>query len=104
MSVFRSLKSMFGAEAEYQLREQGYLLLATPETQTILAENVALQQSMGADIAVLNGERLARAASPGGIVARGCAKRARAGSDPPSLASLFRKAAQQRGVHDGGRH
>ena len=56
LSVFRSLKSMFGADADVGFREQGYLLLATPETQAMLAENVALQQSMGADIALLDGD------------------------------------------------
>ena len=33
LSVFRSLKAMFGADADVGFREQGYLLLATPETQ-----------------------------------------------------------------------
>ena len=34
LSVFRSLKAMFGADADVGFREQGYLLLATPETQS----------------------------------------------------------------------
>jgi FAD-dependent oxidoreductase domain-containing protein 1 len=101
LSVFRSLKSMFGAEADVGFREQGYLLLATPDTQTILAENVALQQSMGADIELLDGERLARLfpwQATDGIAAGGYGRTGEGWFDPPSLAGLFRKAAQQRGV------
>ena len=44
---------MFGADADVGFREQGYLIMAAPEAQALLAENVALQQSMGADIALL---------------------------------------------------
>jgi glycine/D-amino acid oxidase-like deaminating enzyme len=60
LSVFRSLKAMLGADADVGFREQGYLLLASPETQPILAENVALQRSSGADIELLDGDGLAQ--------------------------------------------
>jgi FAD-dependent oxidoreductase domain-containing protein 1 len=101
LSVFRSLKSMFGADADVGFREQGYLLLATSDTQAILGENVALQQSMGADIALLEGGDLARDfpwLAVDGIAAGGYGRTGEGWFDPPSLASLFRKAAQQRGV------
>ena len=101
LSVFRSLKSMFGADADVGFREQGYLLLATPETRAILAENVALQQSMGADIELLDGDGLARQFSwlaTDGVAAGGYGRTGEGWFDPPSLAALFRKAAQQRGV------
>ena len=92
---------MFGADADAGFREQGYLLLATPETQAILAENVALQQSMGADIELLDGERMARLfpwLATDGLAAGGYGRTGEGWFDPPSLAGLFRKAAQQRGV------
>ena len=58
--MFRRLRTIFGAEADVAFREQGYLIMATPEGQPLLAENVALQQSMGADIALLGAADLTR--------------------------------------------
>jgi FAD-dependent oxidoreductase domain-containing protein 1 len=101
LSVFRSLKAMFGADADVGFREQGYLLLAAPETQPILAENVALQQSSGGDIELLDGDGLAQRFPwlvTDGLAAGAYGRTGEGWFDPPSLASLFRKAAQQRGV------
>jgi FAD-dependent oxidoreductase domain-containing protein 1 len=101
LSVFRSLKAMFGADADVGFREQGYLLLASPETQPILAENVALQRSSGADIELLDGDGLAQRFAwlvTDGLAAGAYGRTGEGWFDPPSLASLFRKAAQQRGV------
>ena len=102
LAVFRSLKAMFGADADVGFREQGYLLLATPEAQAILAENVALQQSMGADIELLDGAGLARTlplaggrrASPPAA----SAGRARAGSTRPASPPCSARRPRQRGV------
>ena len=47
LGMFRRLRTIFGAEADVAFREQGYLIMATPEGQALLAENVALQQSHG---------------------------------------------------------
>ena len=49
LGMFRRLKTMFGADADVGFREQGYLLLAGEEGETVLAENVRLQQSLNAD-------------------------------------------------------
>jgi glycine/D-amino acid oxidase-like deaminating enzyme len=101
LSVFRSLKAMFGADADVDFREQGYLLLATPQTRPLLADNVALQQSMGADIALLERDALARQfpwLMADGLAVGGFGRSGEGWFDPPSLAALFRKAAQARGV------
>jgi FAD-dependent oxidoreductase domain-containing protein 1 len=101
LSVFRSLKEMFGADADVGFREQGYLLLAAPETQSILAENVAVQQAADGDIVLLDPTGLA-ARFPwlvtDGVAAGAYGRSGEGWFDPPSLAALFRKAAQQRGV------
>jgi FAD-dependent oxidoreductase domain-containing protein 1 len=101
LSVFRQLKAMFGAEADVGFREQGYLLLAAPATQPILAENVALQRSMRADIELLDSDGLAKRfpwLGTDGLAAGAHGRTGEGWFDPPSLAALFRKAAQQRGV------
>jgi FAD-dependent oxidoreductase domain-containing protein 1 len=101
LEVFRSLKAMFGAEADVGFREQGYLLLATPDSRAVLAENVALQQSRGADIVLLETEALAQPfpwLATDGLAASSFGRTGEGWFDPPSLAALFRKAAQSRGV------
>jgi len=101
LSVFRSLKVMFGAEADVGFREQGYLLLAAPDTRSILAENVAVQHSMGGDIELLDTAGLARRFAwlvTEGVAAGAYGRSGEGWFDPPSLAALLRKAAQQRGV------
>ena len=72
LGMFRRLKAIFGAEADVAFREQGYLIMATPEGQALLAENVALQQSMGADIALLDAADLAAPISLACDGWRGC--------------------------------
>ena len=92
---------MFGADADVGFREQGYLIMASPEARSVLAENVALQQSMRADIELLEAPSW-RGASPGwrrtGVAAAGFGRSGEGWFDPPSLAALFRKAAKARGV------
>jgi glycine/D-amino acid oxidase-like deaminating enzyme len=101
VATFRRLKALFGAEADVSFREQGYLILGSAEDAGILGDNVALQRSMGADIALLDAA---------GLTARFpwlAADRLAAGAfgrsgegwfDPPSLAALFRKAAVAAGA------
>ena len=72
LGMFRRLKAIFGAEADVAFREQGYLIMATPDGQPLLAKNVALQQSMGADIALLGAADLARRFSLACDGWRGC--------------------------------
>ena len=75
--------------------------MATPEGSALLAENVALQQSMGADILLLEAPELTRRfpwAATAGIAAAGFGRSGEGWFDPPSLASLMRDAAKARGV------
>src|SRR5262245_27399570 len=54
LSLFRRLKTVFGADADVSFREQGYLIMAGEAGRSMLAENVALQRSMQADIELLD--------------------------------------------------
>jgi glycine/D-amino acid oxidase-like deaminating enzyme len=67
----------------------------------VLAENVALQQSMGADIALLDPAGLTARfpwIAVDGLVAGAFGQSGEGWFDPPSLAALFRKAAVAAGV------
>ena len=101
LGIFRRLKAIFGAEADVAFREQGYLITATPEGQPLLCENVALQQSMGADIALLGAADLASAfpwLATDGVAAAGFGRTGEGWFDPTSFAALLRKAATANGV------
>jgi sarcosine oxidase len=101
LSLFRGLKTTFGADADVAFREQGYLIMASPEARSVLAENVALQQSMHAGIELLEAPELARLfpwLSNDGVAAAGFGRSGEGWFDPPSLASLMRNAARARGV------
>jgi len=106
LGLFRRLRTIFGAEADVAFREQGYLIMATPEGQPLLSENVALQQSMGADIALLGALDLTRAfpwLAVDGVAAAGFGRNGEGWFDPASFAALLRKAATENGaviVHD----
>ncbi len=101
LSLFRRLETTFGANADVGFREQGYLIMATPEGRALLAENVALQQSMGAGIVLLEAPELVQRfpwAATEGVAAAGFGRSGEGWFDPPSLASLLRDAAKARGV------
>jgi FAD-dependent oxidoreductase domain-containing protein 1 len=101
LDLFRNIKEVFGPDADVGFREQGYLILASEAARGVLAENVALQQSMSADIALGEPAELARLypwLSPEGIAAGGYSRSGEGWYDPPSLAALFRQAAKARGV------
>ena len=101
LALFRRLETEFGAGADVGFREQGYLIMASAEARSVLAENVALQQSMHADIELLEASELARRfawLAPDGVAAAGFGRSGEGWFDPPSLASLFRNAAKARGV------
>jgi sarcosine oxidase len=106
LATIRSLKAQFGADADVAFREQGYLILASAGGKALLAENVALQRSLGADIALLGAAELATRfpwLSAEGVAAGSFGERGEGWFDPVSLASLFRKAAVARGavvMHD----
>lgn len=101
LGMFRRLRTLFGADADVAFREQGYLITATPEGRPVLAGNVALQQSMEADIVLLGPQDLARMfpwLSPEGIAAAAFGQSGEGWFDPTSLAALLRKAAVANGV------
>ena len=101
LALFRGLETTFGAGSDVGFREQGYLIMASPEARTVLAENVALQQSMHADIELVEGPQLAQRfpwIATEGVAAAGLGRSGEGWFDPPSLASLFRNAAKARGV------
>ena len=82
-------------------REHGYLIMASAEGAPQLAENVALQQSMGADIALLAAPALGVRfpwLSAAGVAAGGLGLTGEGWFDPTSLANLFRKSAVAQGA------
>jgi FAD-dependent oxidoreductase domain-containing protein 1 len=101
LALFRDLETTFGAGSDVSFREQGYLIMASPEARTVLAENVALQRSMHADIELVDGPQLTGRfpwIATEGVAAAGLGRSGEGWFDPPSLASLFRDAAKARGV------
>jgi glycine/D-amino acid oxidase-like deaminating enzyme len=50
---FSEIKAEYGAEAEVGLVERGYAIMASPQAANVLRANVALQKSLGADVAML---------------------------------------------------
>jgi FAD-dependent oxidoreductase domain-containing protein 1 len=101
LSLFRRLKTVFGAEADVAFREQGYLIMASADGQPLLAENVKLQQSMGADIALIGAPEMARRfpwLATDGVEAAGVGVSGEGWFDPMSLANLFRKSAVANGT------
>jgi glycine/D-amino acid oxidase-like deaminating enzyme len=96
LATFRRLAALFGAEADVGFREQGYLILASADDAPLLAENVAWQQSMGADIACLGPAELAARfpwLATDGVAAAGFGQSGEGWFDPMSLANLLRNAA-----------
>lgn len=106
LETIRNLKARFGDGADVAFREQGYLILASADGAGLLADNVALQRSMGADIALLKPTELAARfpwLSTEGVAAGAFGQSGEGWFDPPSLGTLFRKAAVAAGavvIHD----
>lgn len=101
LAIFRRLKTLFGADADVAFRERGYLILASADGAKALGENIALQQSMGADVALMDpADLMARFPwlSADGVAAGSLGLSGECWFDPPSLAALFRKAATTAGA------
>jgi glycine/D-amino acid oxidase-like deaminating enzyme len=102
LSLVRSLQEEFGPEADVSFREQGYLLLATPEGREALAANVAVQQKAKADIHLLSQDELRRRfpwLNCDGIAVGSYGASGEGWLDPVSWMTLLRKGAIARGVH-----
>jgi glycine/D-amino acid oxidase-like deaminating enzyme len=101
LSLVRNLRTLFDCDADVAFREQGYLITASDDGCAILANNVILQRSMGADIVLLDRDALARRfpwLNTNGIAAGSFGQSGEGWLDPVSLMTLFRKAAQAKGV------
>jgi glycine/D-amino acid oxidase-like deaminating enzyme len=101
LDLFRRLQEVFGADADVAFREQGYLIMAGPDGLPVLTENVALQRSAGADIALLDADALARRfpwLATAGVAAGGFGQSGEGWFDPPSFAALMRGVAVANGV------
>jgi glycine/D-amino acid oxidase-like deaminating enzyme len=101
LALLRNLKSEFGEGADVGFREQGYLILATPQGHEVLEGNVALQRREGADIALLDPAALSQRFAwldVAGLAAGAFGRSGEGWIDPPSLMMLLKKAAQAEGV------
>jgi FAD-dependent oxidoreductase domain-containing protein 1 len=101
LNIIRNLKSEFGPDADVGFKEQGYLVMASEQSVSVLEENAALQNSMGADTVLLRGNELA-ASFPhinfDGIAMASFGRTGEGWFDPYQFLHLFRKAAIARGV------
>jgi len=101
LTLLRNLKAVFGADADVGFKEQGYLILASPEGEGILSDNVRLQQAHGASVECLDAARLAGQfpwLTVDGVAAGAFGSKGEGWLDPVILTTLFRKAAEAAGV------
>jgi FAD-dependent oxidoreductase domain-containing protein 1 len=101
LDLLRNLKARFGPGADIAFREQGYLILASPEGRSVLARNVDLQRSKGAEIELLDGAGIAQEfpwIAVDGIAAGSIGRSGEGWIDPVSLMTLLRRSATERGV------
>lgn len=101
LSVFRDLKTRFGADADISFVEKGYLLLAGPDGHERLAANHAIQVGEGADVGLMTPSQLAARfpwLSTEGLSAGGLGLSGEGWFDAHALLSLMRRAARDRGV------
>jgi glycine/D-amino acid oxidase-like deaminating enzyme len=101
LALLRELKDRFGSDADVSFREQGYLLLASEGGRGVLADNVRLQRSMGADTHLLDVSALAERfpwLACEGLAAGSFGVRGEGWMDPVALMTLLRQGAQAGGV------
>jgi FAD-dependent oxidoreductase domain-containing protein 1 len=58
LKLVRKLKQEFGPDADIGFKEQGYLVMASEASVSVLEENAKLQVSMGADTVLLSKSEL----------------------------------------------
>jgi glycine/D-amino acid oxidase-like deaminating enzyme len=101
LTLLRNLEAVFGPDADVGFREQGYLILASPEGDTILNDNVRLQQSHGANVERYAADTLATHfpwLAIDGVAAGSFGRKGEGWVDPVALTTLYRKAAEAAGV------
>jgi len=101
LGLFRRLKEEFGADADIGFRENGYLILASPDGAPILEQNHAVQAAEGADIVLENPAALQSRfpwLSTEGIVAGAFGRSGEGWFDAHAYLQLFRRALKTRDV------
>ncbi len=101
LKLLRSLQEKHGPAAEVSFREYGYLVLASPEGLPVLKDNIALQQSMGADIVLLDPAGIAAQfpwVSTEGLAGAGFGRTGEGWVDPWAWMNRMKAIARERGV------
>ncbi len=101
MRLLKGLKEEFGPEADVSYREYGYLIMASAEGETLLRQNSALQNSLGASTLVLRPDEIRQRfpwITTDGVAAAAFGSKGDGWVDPWSLMALMRKGAQARGA------
>jgi glycine/D-amino acid oxidase-like deaminating enzyme len=101
LKLVRNLKQEFGRDADVGFKEQGYLVMASAASASVLQENAKLQQAMGADTVLLSAEELPKRfpyMNFEGIAAASFGQSGEGWFDPYQLMNLVRKAAIARDV------
>lgn len=98
---FTGIKQAYGPEADVGLVERGYAIMASAEGERVLGANIALQQSLGADVELLGRDAL-RVRFPwlavDDLSGAGWGRSGEGWVDPHAHLSLMRKRAIAEGV------
>jgi glycine/D-amino acid oxidase-like deaminating enzyme len=101
LNLIKDLKLEFGPDADIGFKERGYLVMASAASVSILEENMALQNSLGARTIMLAGRELHERfpyINFEGIAAATFGTQGEGWFDPYGLLSLMRRAARDRNV------
>jgi FAD-dependent oxidoreductase domain-containing protein 1 len=102
LKLVRNLKQEFGPDADIGFKEQGYLVMASEASVSVLEENAKLQVSMGADTVLLSKSELEKQfpwMQCEGIAAASFGRTNEGWFDPYQFMNLIRKAAIAQDVH-----
>lgn len=101
LALFRRLREEFGGEADIGFRENGYLMLASPDGLPVLEANHRVQEAEGADILLMDAAELSGRfpwMATEGIAAGAFGRTGEGWFDAHALLGLFRKALRGRHV------
>jgi FAD-dependent oxidoreductase domain-containing protein 1 len=96
LKLVSNLKQEFGADADIGFKEQGYLVMASEASVSVMEENARLQVSMGADTVLLSKSELQKQfpwIQLEGIAAASFGRTYEGWFDPYQFMNLIRKAA-----------
>ena len=94
--------SLEGEAPDLAFRENGYLFMASEQGLPVLTKNIDLQQSLGADIALIDPDEITRRfpyIDTKGIAGAGLGLKNEGWLDPHSLLTALRRKAQALGAH-----